>query len=271
MIRLFITLLALSVSNISFAQICEGRMFVRYDQVSIRKTDHYWLVPVDIQLIERNSKCLQGRAVIELDNSRGLEFRSQAQSMLGLISDVNGREIGERFGQDLLLEFYNRETFRFWIKFNKASIARAGTYTGNLTLKYGESFTRIERESISFDISPYVSVSFLGTDNGRLNLGTLSTGLTRQTSILFDSNTDFRLKIKSQKGALVHRSDPNFEIPYSVYFGDKLVNFSNFERFFNYQESAVRESTLKFKIGDVTGARAGDYSDVLTVTISVAP
>ncbi len=158
-------------------------------------------------------------------------------------------------------------------------ISEDGLYAQGIVIRAqtAEGTTLASRQStVGLDVAPSAAVGLSGafkSDSGRavVNLGELMEGTARTPLALRVSSTrSYRIDVSSQNSGYLVLNGSEWKVPYQVSIGEQVVSLSGGGGHFSKQaRGMIRESLpFAFIIGDVSGRRAGYYSDTLTISIS---
>ncbi len=103
-----------------------------------------------------------------------------------------------------------------------------------------------------------------------ISLGDLSQGTRAlNTSVYVHSTAGYRVSVTSQNLGKLRQAGTNWSIDYGLQLGARDVNLTAPYSFNVVSAQARRDDyPLTVRIGDTTGKRAGDYSDILTFTVA---
>lgn len=170
----------------------------------------------------------------------------------------------------------------FWLRLRGAGVTTPGMYLGSIQaeLRNSESSESelIASQTLEYWVQSSVAIQLdLASGSGlsggsslyRMDLGELVTGLTRQFDILITANNDIRLSIESEnQGKLRHERILEHGIPYQLTLNriQQPLDRPTSQAFRAPEGSSQWRLPVEIRILEVGDARAGDYSDILTVT-----
>ncbi len=147
-------------------------------------------------------------------------------------------------------------------------------------------YTNTDSETISFYATPDSSVNLSLVNTGApfdsadvsqsINFGDMMSGASLSYDTVIRSNDGYTVKFQSQNSQGLAHTNPllTYRVPYSMTFGGNSVNLTSGTQVQAASSTAVTPASgarfaTTFTLGTLTGAEAaGNYSDVLTVTIS---
>jgi spore coat protein U-like protein len=179
----------------------------------------------------------------------------------------------------------DKATFQVAYSIAPQQVVPPGDYTGEITVslyegKFGAGTLRAQHQ---IPLTVHVpSITELSLSQGAFNpekkvetvaFGTLHQGDIRGLNLQARSNGGYRILLQSENGGAMRDTDPadDSTVPYECYVDGRLVKLSK------SASDAVSSSTvtdplgrshrLDFRIGALGHATAGDYRDVVTVTV----
>lgn len=112
-----------------------------------------------------------------------------------------------------------------------------------------------------------------GYQNACVNFGDIRTGAERELMLHARSNAGYRITLRSKNGGALRIADPEdtSEIPYTLQVDGQPISLTGKQPVTAAQGNGLTsafgtEHHLRFKVGDVSAASAGDYEDVIEIT-----
>lgn len=153
---------------------------------------------------------------------------------------------------------------------------RSGRYAATLEATFIPAGEIVGIASARFNVSAQVMASvqanFVGStnpQNARLELGELVPNKNGSIGLQIRSSSEYQISFRSEnKGVLA--GPGSAEIPYTMSYAGQLIDLTTRDRKEFSPPDPVRPSTnlIDVTIGQFSGARAGNYSDEVTITIS---
>ncbi|AMG73826.1 hypothetical protein [Sphingopyxis granuli] len=153
---------------------------------------------------------------------------------------------------------------------------RAGRYAATLEAGFipagNNAMADAARFNVSAQVTPSVQANFIGSTNprhARLDLGELVPNKQGSISLQIRASSDYQISFQSEnKGVLEGPADSS--IPYSMTYAGRLIDLSRTdEQQFNPADPVRPQTNLiNVVVGQFNSARAGTYSDQVTITIS---
>lgn len=183
---------------------------------------------------------------------------------------------------------YQRQ-LQFWVQRDDSNPWRkAGNYTNDfvVTLYKGTlnnyTFVSSRQVSVNNNAQKKVDLSVIPTGGvfdiadvtEVLDFGILSSGLTKSCDIRVKTNSGFRLMASSENGGRLKHESENRHIDYSIKFNNTDYNLSSSREVANGGgNNVVSPATgilvpVTVQIGNVSNARAGNYSDTITLSLT---
>ncbi|GAY20992.1 hypothetical protein [Sphingobium fuliginis] len=130
--------------------------------------------------------------------------------------------------------------------------------------------------NVGIHVLPSATLGLAGAfqrHNGQadIDLGELQTGIAAvPLALSVQSTRGYTLAFKSLNAGNLRLSGAEWKIPYRLIVDGQLLDLGA-ESLYTKRASSMRRDSLPvaFQIGDVSGKRAGTYSDLVTVTVSV--
>lgn len=169
----------------------------------------------------------------------------------------------------------------------KGQMVPPGHYSDTVTLRLYEAGTAtlLDDAALTFTatVGSVVQANLAGADvtspyNYSMDFGTLETGERKSVDVDVTANTDYRVTIESEKGGVLqgpqkHGSTQYWTVPYTANFAGATVDLTSgpAQRDFAAPAGGSASHTFEVTIGEVSGRRAGTYSDLVTITVEPKP
>jgi len=172
-------------------------------------------------------------------------------------------------------------SYRWFIP--RGQSATPGAYGDSIELRLFEASTSNTVDTKTLQLTATVgstlSINLAGADvtspyNHSMDFGALAQGAHRTIEIGVRSNQSYRLSFESAKaGVLGLDGSGNWTVPYEATLaGSPLVLTSSTTAGpFSPTDASGTNRQFRVTIGEVTGRRAGTYSDEITIRVEVAP
>jgi len=130
--------------------------------------------------------------------------------------------------------------------------------------------------NVGIHVLPSATLGLAGAfqrHNGQadIDLGDLQTGIAAvPLALSVQSTRGYTLAFKSLNAGNLRLSGAEWRIPYRIIVDGQLLDLGS-ESLYSKRASSMRRDSLPiaFQIGDISNKRAGTYSDLVTVTVSV--
>lgn len=128
------------------------------------------------------------------------------------------------------------------------------------------------RERVGLEVPAYARVLVqsdageqpLGASASFVSLGDLISGGRGRATLQLQGNVPVTVGMQPRRGRLVHREFPEYTVPYRLSVAGRIVSGGS-----AYVRMKPGESTqLRIEVGEVENVVAGDYQDVLLLTVS---
>jgi spore coat protein U-like protein len=181
----------------------------------------------------------------------------------------------------------NDQALEFVMSIPPLQVVAAGTYEDELDFSVYEGVpgaaTLRDQRRVRFEarVDPVVQFTFAaGTvfdaaqRSARVDFGVMQAGTTRDLGLGARGNTYYRISLSSENRGVMRHVDPgdNSVVPYALSFDGRPIPLNQ------HSAAAVedaaptdavgRRHTFQFTVGDLGTASAGDYQDVITVTMT---
>jgi len=268
--------------------------------LSIQPALDQWLIPhdpyagdslqrqFDVAIVNLGDSPCSGRVGVDL---RGEAFGltkagDNARVAYALVDERGGTDVTPRTGQNarrlnaqpVNLAGGERTLVRFTFAADTEALLGDGVYaqTAFISVEDSEGVTLAERPvNLAINVIPAAVMGLKGEFqrvNGvaRINLGELTPGpKSLGTSLFVLSTGGYRVSVQSSNQGRLRQGVSQWYIDYGLSIGSSNMNLEAGDDF-EVVSSRPRadDYALTVNIGDTSGRRAGDYTDVLTFTIA---
>lgn len=205
-------------------------------------------------------------------------------TLLDMFSNANatptsGRTIGTATRRPVVVQPRSQQMVRYQFAVNEDGLTGDGLYSQRVMLTAqgrGQQGTLASRALVlGVNVLPSAVLGLSGQftrvgGQALIDLGELREGVSQvPLQIMVASTRAYRLEFASRNAGRLMMADTRWSVPYGLAVGDKSLVLTS-RAFYDASENANNNSTmpLRFVIGDASGKRAGNYSDVLTVSIA---
>jgi hypothetical protein len=180
--------------------------------------------------------------------------------------------------------------FTFTVVLLSNQVPLAGNYTDSITvsLLYDDpvdSWTEVDSGSVSIESRMRTIVEISIVDTGapfnsgstgiNMDFGTLSQGLSLSKDVITRANTFYSISVESSNAGVManmNATDPSV-VPYVYYFDGGVRDLSSGNPVIVVSGSSPTDeiglrSPVTIEIGDLGSAYAGDYEDVISISVS---
>jgi hypothetical protein len=173
---------------------------------------------------------------------------------------------------------------RFDISVPGQPVPRPGTYAGPIGVSVRDHATGepcVERFDVpvALSVPSRAQITIAGTSGpigpgpglSRIDFGTLETGETVLVFLQLRANGDADVSLSSREnGVLRHTSLPDYAAPYVLAIDGRAIDLSARTSFRAPPAASIEGISLPMQItiGNVSGLPAGDYEDLVTISIS---
>lgn len=215
----------------------------------------------------------------------GTSGRRVLYSLLDLYGDYDATPIGGRTQRRttqraVVIAPHSQQLVRYVFKVATDALPADGEFTQSLLVEAeGTSGDVIAQRQLTMGINvlPSAMIGLAGAYrriNGQVDvdLGELSQGVVGVPLQLYVQSTrGYRLQIHSQNAGHLRLSGTNWEVPYQFIIDGHGIPLTSDGEYSANVKSGLRRDTLPigFSIGNVDNRRAGVYSDVITVSVSL--
>lgn len=194
---------------------------------------------------------------------------------------VAGRTIVRVTGRPVTVPPGGQQLVRYQLAVEEDNISGDGLYSQNITLiaqsRQHDEVLATRPLVIGINVLPSAVLGLSGSyrrNGGQalVDLGELKEGPAKvPLQIRVSSTRAYRLDLSSKNAGQLMSTDAAWSIPYKIGVGDTMLSLSSNATYISTNRQPTNNDALplQFVIGDVRGKRAGQYSDV--VTISIAP
>ncbi|MDN3715873.1 hypothetical protein [Vibrio breoganii] len=274
MIRFVALVLTLLVSNLVIAKTCNGRWDVKVENSSISFVGEKARIPIFIQASKTLRECNPQGVYIRSTVHQGVQLQSNNALLKGWISDASGSNTGFITNKGVIYPLSLGEQTKLWLEVPNTLSSNPGTYTSQLNFSIvGVDGIKAISERAQIRVAPFVElkVNGKGTKRTIVNFGTLKTNQVKTLNLYFRANTNVGLLFDADYEKLKHKKLQNSYVPYSLYLNNKKVEFNNAVILPRVGYGKSTSKQLKVRIGDTSQARAGSYSDTITITATARP
>ncbi|MCX2756995.1 hypothetical protein OQJ65_01295 [Vibrio sp. Sgm 22] len=262
---------------------CANHWAIKIDNSNITyKRDMNAYIPMYIEFAKNRENCQPRFVTFYLHNKNSQQFISAGSNAKLPIKVLNRSfsQLSYASGKGVIIPLEGQIT-KFWLQVEQAKVAHANTYNGTAHVQFKqENKTYRKTQKVALTVAPFVSFSPDTADSNLVNrgknkyrflLGELTTNQSYSTNFLLISNANVQIEVSQRYGKLRHSQEHENQIPYQL-----TVNNANVSR---YSRSAVpstqqlnrKNIPLRVKVGNTDFARAGIYSDTITLKVTVMP
>lgn len=268
--------------------------------LTIDPVQDQWVVPYDpftsdtaerqfdVAVVNNGDAACSGAVRVDL---RGEQFGltstdDQDRVAYVLVEDRAGADVTPRAGQSarrlnrrsLNLAPGDRTLLRFTFAAVPQEVLSSGLYSQNVFLSVEDTNgVPLGERPITLGVQ-VASAAVMGLkgefrrSNGvaRIDLGELTPGQKPlSTSLYVLSTGGYRVTVRSENDGRLRMGNTDWYVNYALGVGKETMDLSS-EDSFSVQSRRARadDYPLSVRIGNVTGKRAGDYSDILTFTVA---
>lgn len=218
----------------------------------------------------------------------GLDQGTNPRLVYTLLNRTSNEDVTPRSGRTIssparplvVINPGGSQTLRFGLVVATDNLRTDGTFSQNLRLTAEDEQGGAEGSrqlTIGLDVKPAALVGLSGAftrSEGRalVDLGPLQEGVAAvPLSIYVESTRGFTISFESQNNGKLKLAGTDWAIPYGIVVGDRALILGGDANYTSAlgTDRARRSVPLRFAIGNVAQKRAGTYSDVITVSISV--
>lgn len=257
---------------------------IRYDPFAQDATQNQF----DVAVVNQGDVRCVGTVRIDLSGEEfGLrKAGEQDRIAYALIDERDGADLTPRSGlntrrlnaQPVALEPGERALLRFTFAAAPGEVPSEGLYVqqARMSLEDGDGVTVGERPlTLGFQVISAAVMGLKGEfqrSNGiaRIDLGELTPGPKELSAVLYVLSTGgYRVSVGSANEGRLRLGTTEWYVDYELAVGDRQMDLSTPDSFEVVSRRArLDDYPLSVQIGDVSGRRAGDYSDVLTFTVA---
>jgi hypothetical protein len=262
---------------------CTSQWALKIDNSNITyKHDVNAYIPMYIEFSKHRENCKPRFVTFYLHNKNSHQFISSGNQTALPVSVLNRSfsPLPYASGKGVVIPLEGQVT-KFWLRVEQAKFAHANTYNGTAHIQFDKNNqTHRKTKKVALTVAPFVSFSPDNSDSNLINrgknkyrflLGELTTNQSHSTNFHLISNANIKIEVSQRYGKLRHSQEHENQIPYQL-----TVNNTNVNR---YSRSIIPSTNqlnkkivpLRIKIGNVDFARAGTYSDTITLKITAMP
>jgi spore coat protein U-like protein len=193
---------------------------------------------------------------------------------------IGGRTTPRATQRPLVIAGHSQQLVRYTLSVPPESIPGDGLYNQRLIVEASDSSGEVMGEHqvlLGIDVLPSATLDLAGAFqrvNGMadVDLGTLSSGIVNLPLQLYVQSTrGYRLQVHSQHNGNLVLAGTDWRVPYQMVINGRAVPLTSADGYSGARRAGMQRDVLpiSFAIGDVTDHRAGTYSDIVTVTVSL--
>lgn len=242
----------------------------------------------DLAVVNRGSGPCTG--VVSVDTRGepfGLSLNGDAQRLpYALVDERGGSDVTPRAGENARrvgarpfnLGAGERDILRFTFAVNSEALLGAGLYSQSVTigLQHPSGVPLANKPvTLAVRIAPAAMMGLKGEFSRQgglptINLGELTQGGRRlNTSLYVLSTGGYSVSVTSANDGQLRQGASGWAVPYGLAIGDRVMNLTRGDRLeVVSNRPRIDDYPLSITLGSTEGRRAGDYSDVLTFTVS---
>lgn len=243
----------------------------------------------DVMFVNDGGKECRFYPIFETDGSPfGLQAESGRRVPYTLLdtygqydaTPLSGRTLTQLTHRAVVIAPHAQQLVRYVMNVAADSLPGDGDFTQRLLLNAvstsGAPLT--ERQVIvGIDVIPSATLGLAGAftnNNGRadIDLGDLAEGTPAiPLQLHVQSTRRYQLEVDSLNDGKLRMAGTEWVVPYQILIDGRLVRLGSKAGYSSARRSGMRVESLPiaFRIGDVSNKRAGAYSDVLTISVSV--
>ncbi|ANO34882.1 hypothetical protein BCU00_010645 [Vibrio breoganii] len=274
MIRIVALALVLLFCGTAVAKTCEGRWSVKVENSNVSLVGEKARIPVFIQTSQSIRECAPQGVYIRSTVNEGVQLQSSNALLKGWVSDSSGARTGLRTNKGVIYPLSLGEQTKLWLEVPNAVSGVPGLYASQLTFSIvGIDGIKSIVERAQLKVTPFVELKVNGQGAKRtvVNFGTLKTNQTKTLNLHFRSNTNVGLIFNAEYEKLKHKKLQGEYVSYQLYLNNKKLDFDTLMFLPRIHQGNSTNKLLKIRIGDTTQARAGSYSDTVTITATARP
>lgn len=195
------------------------------------------------------------------------------------VTPLSGRTIERATRRPVVIEPQRQQLVRYQFTVDENGLTGDGLYSQYVTLSAERRGTgdilATQSLRLGVNVLPSAVLGLSGqftlagglalVDLGELQEGTAPVSLRVRVS----STRAYRLEFVSKNSGRLVLGDSQWDVPYSIRVGEKSLSLKGKATYESNDTDAIAQSLpLLFMVGDVSGRRAGTYSDMLTVSIA---
>lgn len=216
---------------------------------------------------------------LETGNGSRLSYTLLDASNGTNVTPVAGRSLQQSNTRNIEIAPGGQQLVRYELKVDLSTLPGDGRFTQRLFLVADQDNSEIASRPVivGIHIRPSAVISLSGAfrrSNGQadVDLGELHTGvvvLPLQLHVL--STRAYDLQFQSRNGGKLRLDGSEWAIPYSLIVGDKPADILAGKALSPSVANAIKTDSMPiaFDIGSVESLRAGTYSDLITISVSV--
>lgn len=215
----------------------------------------------------------------------GASGRRVLYSLLDLYGDYDATPIGGRTQRRttqraVVIAPHSQQLVRYVFKVETDALPADGEFTQSLLIEAEDQSGDVVAQhqlTMGIDVLPSAVIGLAGAYrrvNGQadVDLGELAQGVAEvPLQFYVQSTRGYRLQVHSQNAGHLRLAGTNWEVPYQFIIDGHGIPLSSDGEYSANVKTGLRRDTLPigFRIGNVDNHRAGVYSDVLTVSVSL--
>lgn len=217
----------------------------------------------------------------------GLSIRNGSPLPYALVNLTETVDVTPRTGQSrrfrsqpsLILEPRETRTLVYKLAIDARQVRDSGLYTENVTLEAQDSNFRSfggSRIVLGIEVVPAARIGLAGAytmSEGQavVDLGELKRGIAPvPLNLRVKSTGRYDISVRSANVGRLKFGSSDWTIPYQMIIGGSVVNMTNPQNLTSPGGRGFRREDLpiQFVIGDTSNRRAGQYSDIVTISIA---
>ncbi|MFN4041858.1 MAG: hypothetical protein ACK4I0_09365 [Brevundimonas sp.] len=242
----------------------------------------------DLAVVNRGSGPCTGEVVVDTSGDPfGLALSGDPQRLPYVLVDERGSidvtpRTGESArrpgGRSFNLRPGEREILRFSFAVDPQSLLGAGLYSQNVFIGVNHPNGAPQTQkpvTLGVQVASTALMGLKGEFTRRGGLATIDLGdltqggRTLNTSLYVLSTGGYRVSVTSANAGRLRQGASDWFVPYGLAIGDRAMNLAQGDQLeVVSRRPRLDDYPLSINIGSTAGRRAGDYSDVLTFTVS---
>lgn len=195
------------------------------------------------------------------------------------LTPYGGVALGQTPRQQLVVESGQRVIRRYSVSVDDRNLGADGLFQQTVSFAVVRPNMMVEAErqvTLALDVRPSAVMGLAGTFTrrggvARIDMGELSEGaVSLPVSLWVRSTRGYRVDVSSENRGRLVSGSRGWSVPYSLSLGGERIDLGDPSALRSSPGGGLRDDNypLVLQIGSVDGARAGRYSDLLTLTLA---